>query len=386
MIRGGPELANGGLPWPKGPQALIVKAAIGPQDQVEASFRAWLEQVDIDAHLDGGTFRLLPLVYERLRAVGFTDPLMGRMKGVYRRAWAENSALFNDVASTIGGLEASGVRTLLLKGAPLAFSYYANHATRPMSDLDVVIPSGQRERALEVLKNLGWTSVDWVPADELADQHGLGFRNAAGREIDLHWHCLRETPSSAADAWFWADAQPFKFAGVATRQPSPTVMLLHLVLHGVRSNVEPPIRWVVDTATVVRTRGDEIDWASLVAYAKSQKLTHRLSLGLDFLAREYDVPIPAEVLRDLKARRASLIERIENLGYLGPAEFQYRPRIFPLVDYWRYLRTQSPWAFVTGFPAYLRRRWRLRSLKQAPLEILATLRRRYARTSAESRT
>ncbi|MDP3660643.1 hypothetical protein, partial [Phenylobacterium sp.] len=117
MHRGGPELAEGGLPWPKGTQALMVRAAIGPQDEVEQCFRAWRRLVNIDDHMDGGTYRLLPLVYERLRTAGSDDPLMGRLKGVYRRAWVETQSVFHAVAPVVARLEAAGVRTLLLKGA-----------------------------------------------------------------------------------------------------------------------------------------------------------------------------------------------------------------------------------------------------------------------------
>ena len=386
MMRGGPELAQGGLPWPTGLQALIVKAAIGPDDQVEAAFRAWRDQIDIDDHVDGGTFRLLPLVYERLRSLDIADPLMGRLKGVYRRAWVETHGLFADVAPTVARLEAAGVNTLLLKGVPLALSYYRSHATRPMFDLDVLVPNSQRDLAIQILGEGGWRQGAMVRVIEVADQHGLDFRNAADRELDLHWHCLREAPSDAADAWFWASTRPLDFSGVATRQLNPTAMLLHIVLHGVRSNVEPPIRWIVDAATVIRSSPGEIDWDALVGFARSQKLCHRLFLGLDYLSREYGVPVPSDALRRLKASGVSLVERLENVIYLGKAETMYRPRLYPLIDYWRHLRNLDLWSFLRGYGPYLGRRWKLHHTFEVPLEALRVLSRHMMRPHVSARS
>ena len=141
MKRGGPEVAQGGLPWSAQPQSLLVTAAIGRDEEVEPAFRAWRALVDIEGPLDGGTYRLLPLVYERMRSLSIADPLLGRLKGVYRRAWVETHTLFHATAPAVARLELAGVHTLLLKGAPLAITYYRSHGARPMHDLDVVVPT-----------------------------------------------------------------------------------------------------------------------------------------------------------------------------------------------------------------------------------------------------
>ena len=378
MNRGGPELAQGGAPWPIGPQALIVRAAIGPDAQVEAAFRAWLVQTDINAPFDGGTFRLLPQVYQRLRALGVSDPLMGRLKGVYRRAWVDTQTLFNDMTPTLAALEAAGVQTLLLKGAPLAIAYYRSHATRPMFDLDIVVPAQDREKAQAILQARDWKLAPYRPED-LPDQHGLGYSNAAGRELDLHWQFLRETPSDAATAWFWRSARPLTFNGVETRQLRPTAMLLHVILHGVRTNIEPPIRWIVDAGVILQTAGDEIDWAELVAFARDQKVSYRTFRGLDYLAREYELAVPAAVLRDLKSAGITIAERIENYFYLGSPDNKTKRKRFILLDYWRGLRSETPGALWKGYWPYIARRLGFRHPLDVPVRAVSSLTRRLRR-------
>jgi hypothetical protein len=372
MHRGGPELAQGGAPWPKGPKALIVKAAVSPDEQVEAAFREWVAQTDIEAPFDGGTFRLLPLVYHRLHGLGVDHPLMGRLKGVYRRTWVDTQILFGEMTPTLAALENAGVRTLLLKGAPLAITYYRNQTTRPMFDLDIVVHSHDRDRALSILREQGWTLAPYLPQD-LPYQHALGHANAAGRELDLHWHFLHETPSDAAADWFWRDARPLMFNGVATSQLRPTAMLLHVILHGVRTNVEPPIRWIADACAILRAAGHEIDWYDLVGFARSQKLCHRTYLGLNFLAREYGIAVPAWVLRDLKSAGISLVERAENYYFLGsPYNMQQRKR-YVLLAYWRGLRTETLPAMLKGYWPYISRRLDIRHPLELPARALASL-------------
>lgn len=371
MHRGGPELAGQGLPWPQGAQELIMLAAVGPEEDALYAFNAWCAEVDIESHLDGGSFRLLPLVYDRLQRRNIAHPLMGRLKGVYRRAWYENNRLFGDIAPILAELKAAGVPTMLLKGAALAHSWYPSLATRPMLDIDLVVPRDKVEQAFAVLERCGWTANDRVKPHERPEAHALDFRNAEGRELDLHWHCLRETPSAQADAWFWDQARPFSFCGVETLQPSPTSMLLQIVLHGVRSNIEPPIRWIADATVLLRAAADQIDWPQIERFAIQHRLTYRLHLGLDYLKTVYGAPVPQGVLQRLGRRSISLIERIENIIYLGDARRMYRPRLFPAVDYFRFLRVQTPLAFAAGFASYLRRRWELKSSLQIPIALMA---------------
>ena len=373
MYRGGPELAGAGLPWPGKTQTLLLRAAIGPAEGVRAAFDGWRAMTDIEAPIDGGTYRLLPLLYTRLSAQGIDDQLMGRLKGVYRRTWYDNNRLFHRIAPAIAALEAAGIDTMMTKGLPLALTYHASHATRPMADIDLVVRLGQVEAATRLLGTLGWMPTSKHPAHELPELHAQDLRNNDGAEIDLHWHCLREVPTDVVDAWFWSSANPFTFGGVKTRQVAPTPMLMQVLLHGLRSNLEPPIRWISDAAALLARAGNEIDWPEFVAFASTHQVAHRLSLGLQFLVEEFGQPVPDWVIADLNARGISLVERVENIVYLGPATRMYTPRLFPLVDYWRYRRVRRRGQFWRGLPSYLVRRWKLRHPAMIPVEAALSL-------------
>jgi hypothetical protein len=376
MYRGGPELAGAGLPWPNPAQAALLGAAIGPDARVRESFEAWKAVTNIEAPVDGGTYRLLPLLYSRLVASGVEDPLMGRLKGVYRMSWYKNHELFRRSAPAIAALEAAGIQTMLLKGVPLAMAHYPSHALRPMADLDVVVRSSDAEKARAVLAALEWTSSSKHPQREIPDLHAQDLHHPSGAEIDLHWHCLREASSDAMDDWFWASAKPFVFEQVTTLRPAATQMLLQTILHGVRSNDEPPIRWISDAAAVIGATGEDIDWAELTEVAINYRVAHRLWLGLDYLRTQYDLPVPDGVITRLKAQGISIIERVENIVYLGPSTRLYQPTLYPLVDYWRFKRVQTMLSFIGGFPSYICRRWQLSNPWQIPARAFGALLRR----------
>lgn len=376
MYRGGAELAGDGSPWPGEAQTLLLQAVVGPPDGVRDAFERWKALTDIEAPVDGGTYRLLPLLYTRLTALGFDDPLLGRLKGVYRRGWYANNLLFHRVAPAVAALEAAGIRTMVMKGVPIALGCYASHAARPMADLDVVVRSADMAAAQRILTELGWRAGSTHPEHEAPDQHAQDFHGPEGAEIDLHRHCLREAPSDAVDDWFWSDAQPLTFAGVTSVQPGPTQMLTHTVLHGLRSNLEPPIRWISDAAAILERHGGSIDWDGLVVFARAHHLCHRMALGLRHLVETFGQPVPERVIDQLEAAGVSLIERVENIVYLGPARRMYQPYLFPLVDYWRFRRVRHRGEFWRRLPAYLTRRWRLRHPMMIPVAVVSSLLRR----------
>ena len=375
-------LGSGAYLWPTRHQELLLSAATGKgQDAVDA-FAAWRQSVDIEAEFDHGTFRLLPLVYDNLRRLGVRDPFMGRLKGVYRMSWYETHRLFDRARSLIAALEADGVRTLLLKGAPLVLSYYRNAAVRPMADIDVVVAPRQIARAIACVERLGLRRVQSFADDDLKYRHAVLFSNGEGLDVDLHWHFLYETCNDEADGFFWSEARSLDFAGVPTLQLDAAGMLVHTIVHGIRWNAEPPTRWIPDTLAILRQDLAPRDWERVVGFAASQKLTCRLALGLRYLVARHGAPVPPEVLARLEAAGVSLLERIENTVVLRDRERIYRNPIgkqwviFADFCRWHAATGRGPIDFLVGLSHYVRYRWGLKGRMEVIPTILRGLGRR----------
>lgn len=365
--------------WPTTEQRLLLEAALWPGERGIAAFRAWRARIEPEQQFGWNLVRLLPLVYDNLHRQGLRDPLMARLKGVYRRAWCENNRLFHATAPVVAQLAAKGCEVLLLKGAPLVLGYYRNHAVRPMADLDVVVRGSRLTDAVGILHSAGYRSVRSMSSDLLRFAHALQFVHPEGAQIDLHWHVLFEAPSEQADRAFWAATEAAEFMDTPVRQPDPASLLLQVIIHGVRSNEETPIRWIPDALTILRTRGAAIDWQRLIDLAISYKLTYRLALGLSYLAETFEAPIPGWVIAAL-GRRQSLLERVENTVMLANSTRFVRSAMgtqwVSFTEYCRYAGPGAPWAFLKGYSEYLRFRWDLGGRREIVSSVVRALGRR----------
>lgn len=351
-------------PFPTVAQAQVLTAIFAPEAEARGAFRDWRSGLDLEGPFDAEVFRLLPGLYLRLAELGIEDGLMPRLKGVYRQAWVRNAQLFHDTGKALGALASAGIPTLVLKGAPLALASYAKPGARPMDDVDVAVPESRAREAIRILQAEGWTSPH---ADlDARSVHAMPFRNARGNGLDLHWYVLKETSGKPGEARFWDTSRAFEFNGVSTRMVDPPLALVHVLVHGLRTNPAPPVRWVADVLTLLRHHPD-LDWLSLVDFARAIRVTQRTHLGLAFVRQRFDAPVPPEALEALAASRPDPVERTETAAVLfetrGLAGNAICMPVILLTDYLRQA-DDGGWRRVPGFFRYACRRmvfhWPLR--------------------------
>ena len=349
---------------PNAQQMLLLTAALESNRRGIDAFRAWRDSVNLNDEFGWDALRLMPLVYSNLSAVGVTDPLMGRLKGVYRRAWYQTHTLFRRTGPAVAALAAAGMDVLLFKGAPLALGYYRNHALRPMTDVDVCVRPSSATRAVEILRDHGWRPRCEMTSDLLRYRHALQFVHSDGGEMDLHWHALPEAISAQHDDMFWHDVEPMEFGETTVQQLRPTSLLLQQIVHGIRWNAETPIRWIPDSLYIARTRSSEIDWDRLVAMARALRVTSRLSIGLSFLTERFALELPTHLLGVTQRLRPTLVERLENRVVLRNEQALGIGALPELVrgisEYARVVDpAQRPIAFLFEYPQFLRYKWEL---------------------------
>jgi hypothetical protein len=291
-------------------QELLLKAALLSGEQSIESWRTWRLSGDWEESLDSGSYRLLPLLYINLQKQGLDDPVMGKLKGIYRQAWSKNQTLFHEMASVISRLQNAGIKTMLLKGASLSLLYYKNNGARPMADIDVLIPLKQIRPATELLQKAGWTSPVPLTDLDISYGHAIELKNSRGGEFDLHWRPF----NGCRDIYekdFWDGALPVALAGVSTLAPNPTDMLFHVIIHGVVWNPVPPIRWIADAVTLINSADYTIDWQRLISMACKHHMGLRLKTGLQYLQERFNPLIPPAVMKAVSGIPVSYLEKAE---------------------------------------------------------------------------
>jgi hypothetical protein len=323
---------------------------------VEA-WERWREVADLD-RLDHGSYRLLPLLHETLQREGICDPVQATFRDAYRHTSIQNQLRFRDLKIVAGAFDAGGIPIVLLKGAALIAEYYESYGSRPMDDIDVLVPTEGAEEAIAILGGL-----DWVPADTLTEKrlrtlHGIGFHDADGRKIDLHWHLTPETGGPGGDDRFWQRARPVTLAGVTALALHPSDLLFHVCAHGIKWNRIPPVRWVADASAILAESSVEMDWEWLLAAAERYRLVLPIREALRYLSERLDAPIPADVLDRLDRMPVSRTERLEYRFRIAPAP---HPLLGYMPEYWfNWLRASGDVGLLRkliGFPGYLQDRF-----------------------------
>jgi hypothetical protein len=361
--------------WPTREQELLLQACLLPGERALEAWHQWKSVADID-DVDLGSFRLLPLLYRNLSTHGVDEPIMSKLKGIYRQTWYKNQMLFHRIAALLRSLQDAGIQTLLLKGAALTVLYYRDYGLRPMSDFDLLVPTEEALAAVTLLTELGWQPkkrpLEGFTNPYLSMTHAHSFVDANGHEIDFHWHVLFECCYAGADRDFWDGAVAVRVRDVEARALNPTDQLLHVCVHGAVRNVVPPFRWAADAMAILRTSEAEIDWDRLGAQAERRRLILPLRDTLDFLSRVLNAPIPVATLSRLHNMPVSWVERIEYQAVSEPpGPLHTLPRTWTHYVRWeRGTRDGRLEPRFLGFPRYLQHYWGKKHLWQVPIRFV----------------
>ena len=296
---------TGCLPGPM--QILLLKAALGQGSEAAAAWERWERENGLDRP-DEGSYRLLPLVYRNLSRQGLSGPQWNILRGIHRNAWSQNQLLFHQVRPLLDELRTGAVPVLLLKGAALALGVYPDAGCRPMRDIDILVPASHALALFDKLEAAGWRALCWRPRSRgegyLRFRHAIDFEARGGGRVDLHWHALNLCCHGAADEQFWRYAEPLEFFGLPLQTCHATEHLLQTCVHGIVWSPVPPVRWVADAVLLLRGCSG-IDWERLVGTAQRWDLAPYVHRALAVLRREFDAPVPAEVVNRLERARVS---------------------------------------------------------------------------------
>lgn len=301
--------------WPTADQTLLLQAAVARDGAGIDAIDAWHRRVDLDGVIDNGSFRLLPLAHANLEALGCRHPAMKMLGGVRRRAWVEAQLRDRFATDVLQAFAAAEIPTIVAKGLALAHAFYPEPALRPMSDVDLLVPPAHADAAIAALQRLGFALLEGYETGPFLS-HAVHLVRNGSEQIDLHIALFSDVAPDAAQHRVWDAAVPLEIRGVAALRPGDSDMLLHVMVHGLRANPVPPLRWVTDAAMIMR-HGGPLDWDRIVDTAIALKVCVRLRMALDFLIRDMGFEIPAAPVERLRTIRPAMFERLENATFFS---------------------------------------------------------------------
>ena len=357
-------------------QELLLRAALSPDSSAEEAFTKWLALADRD-HLDQGSYRMLPLLFHNLNRQGIRDPFLNLCQGVHRHTWVRNQIQLSQARELMKEFRREGIDVMLLKGAALALSYYADRGLRPFEDIDLLVPTAQAQAAFALLSRLGWRPCKF-PVREITREyagiiHAVVMVNDRGLVVDLHWHLLHECLSPDADADFWRAAVRVETESGPLSMLSPTDQLFHACVHACKHQAGweriPPIRWVADALTIIAAGGAQIDYRRLGRLARECHLGLALKLTLGYLRDHWGAPLPESFMIEMADWPVAAWET---------AEWRTRQKPFGIMGslpiilrhYFRLKRNGSLDPAVRNFTGYLRHYFCLQRRREVPLHLM----------------
>ena len=229
--------------------------------------------------LNAATYHgVTPLLYrslqDRARSAGETIRGLSRLRRLALEEAALEAGRRHETTRVVDALSESGVRCLLIKGTPLAYSVYPSPELRPRVDVDLLIKPGERDATIATFARLGYWPAT-VPGGQLErQQRNFVSSNVPPKALlfDVHWQI-----SNRPRYWgtfeldqLLARSVPLPGLGEAARGPSVadalTLACIHLLGHHAH---EPRLIWLYDIYLLTRKLGRESEdqaWlASVVA-------------------------------------------------------------------------------------------------------------------------
>lgn len=283
------DSARGGLnPWPSPAQTLLLRVALSEPALARECWRQWSAQHSLEQDVDEGSFALMGLVYRRAEQLQLPmpPPVLSRLRGIYRYLWSKNQALMLTLREAASLLLQNGLATMLHTGFPLVDLHYRDWGLRMSSDLDLLLPEAEIERAHALLLANGWRTGRRPDEAERCISHAATFHKAAQKQIDLHWRPYFLDSPRASEQALWARSQQRTIQGLPVVVPEPVDLLLLACFDGRKPMPTAVTRWVVDAAVLIRDLGHP-DWSQLQRRAADSGLEQPLGEALRYLHEQF---------------------------------------------------------------------------------------------------
>ncbi len=206
--------------------------------------------------------------------------LAARASDAYYLNLARAEHYYRELSLILKAAGELGVPVVVLKGAHVAASLYPHIATRPMVDLDLLVPRASVNGLIASLGSIGITELNRDPRVGMTHRYEIQtllVRQGAQpySRIALHWD-LFDFPyyegKLPVEAIF-ARAVECLLPGVRARVMADEELLLYLTAHAALHHQFSRLLWLADIALLLRARSTSLDWGLVAQRMRAGALT-----------------------------------------------------------------------------------------------------------------
>lgn len=295
---------------------------------------------------------LAPLLYWQLAQINLDLPPMARAKlAVFRKAHAKrNQEIADQLGEILAACAPKNIAVLVLKGALLAPTVYAEPALRPMNDIDLLFRADDIGRAEAVLESLGYAGKHKDPdqgpgvVKHLSTYRREGNNGATPNPyLSTDADRMVEPHISLEEAWFglkvditpgvWDRAVPITLNNQPAFRLSTTDLLLHLAVHAAFHVImgSSVFLQLYDVGQVLNAWPNEIKWPEVLHQTRQIEAQPFVYAGFYWAKSLYNAPIPEAVLTALEQDCSpALVAYVRSLNASGLLKRTQHP---PLVTF-----------------------------------------------------
>ena len=302
---------------------------------------------------DASYHSVTPLLAKQLTTIAgdaLSSAQLELLKGLARITAVRNLALTAELIAILDVFRSEGVQAIPYKGPVLAAQAYGDFTLREFEDLDLILRQKDMPKANRFVTSLGYRAkYPWTLSVDAAASLVPGeycYRNERRRMIvDLHTErTLRHFPLTPDIDALAERLIRVSLGGHLIETFGPEYGLSLLCIHGSKDFWER-ISWIADVAEFVQAH-PRLDWDQVIRRAESLRAVRMLHLGLALAIGFFDLPLPDEISRRVKADEIAcvLAREIElrifhdganSLGAAG--RFWFRRRMLDgIFEGWRY--------------------------------------------------
>ncbi len=295
---------------------VLVRSVTGEDwDAPSTALDDLLRGADLDGLAAAAAFHGVPgCVYRRLHDnPNVPGGVLDDLTATYHHARMTHLQALADLSGIAEVLDSLDMPWLTVKGPVLSELVYPRPDLRGYTDLDIVVPRHELQRALTALDSLGARMLDanW---DLLTRTHSAELHLAVGSTlIDLHWHVfnigeLRQEFHLQMGP-LYERARRVQLPGCTAPTLDPVDTALHLGVHGCLSGANRLV-WLKDIEEA--TRGDEFPWTELVDRSRATGTGGAVASMLLTARRVIGTNVPDDVVAELAGSSAwpRLVARI----------------------------------------------------------------------------
>jgi hypothetical protein len=286
--------------WPTPVQELLLRASLLQSNDAKKARNDWKFAVDFD-RLDTESNLLLPLFYTNLLRLEVKDPLMSRLKGIYRYTWYKNQLLLKKLSNLLNSFHEAGIQTVILNGVAVTTLYSIHYGSRQIDEFSLMVYRNQASEAVNLLMKMGWRTNIKSPENLIPHIQSIRFKDSHGWPLDLNFEIGHECHTENSDYESWDAAISIDIHDIPAMALNPTDQLMHVCIHGEIWHEVPSVRRVADAMMVINTSHSEIHWNRLIDQTLKRGLILPLRDTLNYLNEKFEAPVPKSVLRCLNS-------------------------------------------------------------------------------------